>query len=155
MIAVDLVKAVADELRDALKDTKLPIEHHNSDVPLKNVTVYEGFLPREKFNDDAYYPLVLVEWMSTTDELDGANPRSTSIIGLSMGVFAAESYGWMDSLHLTELIRHRLLTRRLIAQKFRLTGEAHFEMSSEQPLPFMYSFATLNYQTFQPVETFP
>lgn len=151
MIAVDLVAAVADEIRDAVKDTRFPLEHHSSDkIPLKPVTVYEQFLPRESFNDDNYYPLVLVEWLSTSDELDGGNPKSTSTIGLSMGVFAAESYGWRDSLHLTELIRHRLLTRRVVGQKFRLTGETNFEMSSEQPLPFVYSFATLIYQTFLP-----
>lgn len=153
MIAVELVSAVANEIRDAVKDTKLPLEHHGeADLILKPVTVYEGFLSRDAFNDDSYYPLVLVEWLSTADEF--APVKSTSTIGLSMGVFAAESWGFKDAYHLTELIRHRLLTHRVIGKKFRLTDSASWEVATDQPLPFFYTYATLTYQTFQPSTPF-
>ena len=156
MTATDLVEAVADEIRDAVKDLKLPIEHHGVDGSkldqvrpfLVPVNVFEGFLPREVFNDENYYPLVLVEWLGTNDEF-GATAKSTSNIGLSMGVFAAENWGWKDALHLTEVIRHRLLTRRVVGKKFRLTDDAGWEVAQEQPLPFFYTYATLTYQMFQ------
>lgn len=158
MTATDLVEAVADEIRDAVKNLKLPIEHHGGDGSkfdeaqpfLKPVTVYEGFLPREFFNDDSYYPLVLVEWLGTNDELNGVGAKSTSNIGLSMGVYAAESWGWKDALHLTELIRHRILTNRVVGKKFNLTDDVGWEVAPEQPLPFFYTYATLTYQMFQP-----
>ena len=157
MTATDLVEAVADEIRDAVKDLKLPIEHHGVDGSkldqvrpfLVPVNVFEGFLPQEVFNDENYYPLVLVEWLGTNDEF-GATAKSTSNIGLSMGVFAAENWGWKDALHLTEVIRHRLLTRRVVGKKFRLTDDAGWEVAQEQPLPFFYTYATLTYQMFQP-----
>lgn len=150
MIITNLIDAVADEIRDAVANEKFPIEHQSSDdLTLKPVTVYTGFLPRDAFNDDNYYPLALVEWMSTSDELD--TPKSTSTIGLSFGVFAAESYGWKDLMHLLTVVRHRLLTRRIVGKKFRLTGDVTWEISPDQPLPFMYAFGTLTYQTFQPM----
>ena len=150
MTATDLVDAVADEVRQAVANLKLPLEHQSSvDVQLKPVNVYTGYLPRDAFNDDNYYPLVLVEWMSTSDEF-GATSGSTSTIGLSMGVFTAESYGWKDALHLTEIVRHRLLTRRVVGNKFRLTDSANWEVVPDQPLPFFFTTATLTYQTFQP-----
>ena len=151
MTATDLVTAVADEIKRATANVKLPLEHHSSkDVQLAPVNVYEQFLPREAFNNDAYYPLVLVEWLATEDELGGAGAKSTSTVGLSLGVFAAESWGWKDALHLTEFVRHHLLTNRLIGNKFRLVGDVNWEVSPEQPLPFFYTYATLTYATFQP-----
>lgn len=153
MTATDLVTAVADEIRLAAANVKLPIEHHSaSEIKLVPVNVYEQFLPREAFNDDSYYPLVLVEWLATEDELDGAGAKSISTVGLSLGVFAAESWGWKDSLHLTELVRHHLLTNRVVGKKFRLQGDVNWEVSQEQPLPFFYTYATLTYSTFQPAD---
>lgn len=150
MIATDLVTAVADEVRRAVADVKLPIEHHSAaGLVLRPVTVYEQFLPREVFNDETYYPLVMVEWLSTADEF-GATAKSTTNIGVSMGVFAAETWGWKDALHLTEVVRHRLLTHRIIGEKFRLTGDANWEVAPENPLPFFYTYGILSYQMFQP-----
>lgn len=156
MTTTDLVEAVANEIRDGLKGMRLPIEHHcddgtQFDFPqpfLKPVTVYEQFLPRDAFNDDTYYPLVLVEWLGTNDTLDGRDAKSIATIGLSMGTFAAETYGWKDALHLTEVIRHRLLTHRTVGKKFHLTDDAGWEVAQEQPLPFFYTYATLTYQTY-------
>lgn len=155
MTATDLVEAVANEIRDAVANLKLPLEHQSTaDFKLVPVNVYEQFLPREAFNDDTYYPLVLVEWLGTNDELNGTGANSTSNIGLSMGVFAAENWGWKDALHLTEVIRHRILTRRVVGKKFRLTDDVGWEVSTEQPLPFFYTYATLSYMNFLPEENF-
>lgn len=162
MTATDLVEAVANEIRDAVSNLKLPLEHHGGDGSnhdeaqkfLVPVNVYEQFLPREAFNNDSYYPLVLVEWLGTNDELNGTGANSTSNIGLSMGVFAAENWGWKDALHLTEVIRYRILTHRTVGKKFRLTDDAGWEVAQEQPLPFFYTYATLSYQMFQPATFF-
>lgn len=150
MTVTDLVTAVADEVRQATANVKLPLEHHNStDAKLVPVNVYEGFLPREAFNDDSYYPLVMVEWLATSDELDGSNAKSTATIGLNIGVFAAENWGWKDALHLTEVVRQRLLSHRLLAQKFRLLDNANWEVPPDQPLPFFFTYATLTYRILQ------
>ena len=151
MTATDLVTALADSLRQATANVKLPLEHQSSeDVELVRVNVYEGFLPRDAFNEDSHWPFILVEWFSTEDELVGAGAKSISTIGLSMGVNAPESWSWKDALHLVEFVRHHLLTNRLIGKKFRLVGDVNWEVSPEQPLPFFYTYATLTYATFQP-----
>lgn len=150
MTATDLVTAVANELRRATANIKLPLEHHSADdLQLVKVNVYEQFLPRDAFNDDAYYPLILVEWLSTSDELEGSNAKSTATVGLSMGTFAAENWGWKDALHLKETVRCHLLSHRVIAEKFRLVGDAGWEVAQEQPLPFFYTFGTLTYSLMQ------
>ena len=152
MIARDLVKAVAAEVREAVKNLKLPDEHQSSrDARLLPVNVYEQFLPITEGNDTAFIPYVLVEWLGTTDELDGKDYRSISHVGLSMGTFAAESWSWQDPFHLTETVREHLLTHRLIAKKFRLIGDADWAIEPNRPAPFFYTYATLTYSTFQPV----
>ena len=159
MTATELVEAVANEIRDAVANLKLPLEHHDGDGSnydeaqkfLVPVNVFEGFLPREAFNNDSYWPLVTVEWMSTNDTF-GPVAKSISTIGLTIGVFAAENWGWKDALHLAEVIRHRFLTRRVVGKKFRLTGDADWEVSSEQPLPFYIIYGVLQFETFQPSE---
>ena len=151
MTATDLVTALADSLRQATANVKLPLEHQSSeDVELVRVNVYEGFLPRDAFNEDSHWPFILVEWFSTEDELVGAGAKSISTIGLSMGVNAPESWSWKDALHLVEFVRHHLLTNRLIGKKFRLVGDVNWEVSPEQPLPFFIVYGVLQYSTFQP-----
>jgi len=151
MTATDLVTAVADEIKRATANVKLPLEHHSSaGVQLVPVNVYEQFLPRTEFNDDSYWPFVLVEWFSTEDELDGAGAKSTSTVGISMGVNAPESWGWKDALHLSEVVRYHLLTNRVVGKKFRLQGDVSWEVSPEQPLPFFIVYGVLQYSMFQP-----
>lgn len=151
MTATELVTALAAELRVLLRDVKFPPEHQSSqDVRLVPVNVYEGFLPKDAFNDDSYYPLVVVEWLSTADELDGSHARTTMTAALSMGVFAPEAYAWKDAYHLTQVVRHHLLTHRLLAGKFRLIDSANWEVAPDQPSPFFYTYATLTYQSLQP-----
>lgn len=151
MTATNLVTALADELKCATANVKLPLEHQSSeDVQLVRVNVYEGFFPKEIFNDETYYPLILVEWISTFDELDGVKAKSTATVGLSMGVFTAENWSWKDAFHLTEVVRNHLLTNRLIGNKFRLQGDVNWEVSPEQPTPFFFTYATLTYSMFQP-----
>jgi len=154
MTATDLVTALADELRRATANVKLPFEHHDAEsLKLVPVNVYEQFLPREAFNDDSYYPLILVEWLATADELNGTSAKSEATVGLSLGVFAGESWGWKDALHLTEVVRQHLLSHRVIGQKFRLQGDVNWEVSQEQPQPFFYTYATMTYSLLQIADT--
>lgn len=151
MTHINLIRSLASELRGLLKRVKLPVEYAEKATPddFITVNVFEQFLPKDLFDETTYYPLVLVEWLSTLDNLKKA---TTAQVGLTIGVYAKEEDGWVDAFYLMELVRQHLLRKRLIAQKFRLTEEINWEVPSEQPAPFMFIMSTLSYEMFQPQE---
>ena len=152
-----LVETVAAEIRDATRLLKLPIEYHNererrAETTWRQVRVYEQYIPADLFQNDTYYPCVIVEWLSTTDRLRGVENGSTATVGLSFGVYAKEADAWKDCLHLMEVVRQRLLEKRTLAKRFRLEDEITWETAANQPTPFFYGYAELNYQIYQMTE---
>lgn len=153
MTITHLVAAVADEIRDATSELRLPIEYQNerqrrAETTWRKVNVYEQYLPEADFQNDNYYPLVVVEWLHTRDKLRGADNGSIATIGLSFGVFAKEADGWKDCIHLMELVRQRLLSKRILARQFRLEEEITWETAGQQPTPFFYAYGEIQYQIY-------
>lgn len=152
-----LVEALAAEIRDATALLKLPIEYHNqrqrrAESTWRQVHVYEQYIPADLFQNDTYYPCVIVEWLSTLDRVRGRENGSIATVGLSFGVFAKEADAWKDCFHLMEVVRQRLLSKRTIAERYRLEDEVTWETAANQPAPFFYGYAELQYQIYQPQE---
>lgn len=159
MTTTALIEGIAAEITSATQNLLLPVEYQNQktkklEKTLRKVNVYQQYIPRDMFENDSYYPCVIVEWLNITDEMNGADANSTANVGISCGVYSYESDGWKDCFRLTDLIRTRLLTRRLIADKFRLKGDVLWETGENQPLPFFFTYATLPYGIYQPQEPF-
>lgn len=155
-----LVESIAAEIRDATALLKLPVEYHNEqerrmEKTWRKVRVYEQYIPADLFENDTYYPCAIVEWVSTRDKVRGRENGSIATIGLSFGVFAREGDGWKDCFHLMELVRQRLLTKRTIAQRYRLEDEITWETAANQPTPFFYGYGEAQYGIYQPQEPFP
>ena len=151
MTHIRLIRELSAELRVLLGRVKLPVEYATAATAADfiKVNVFEQFLPQDLFEETTYYPLVLVEWLSTTDDLKSI---STAQVGLTIGTYAKEQDGWVDAFYLLELIRQHLLRKRLIGERFRLTGEITWEVPNEQPAPFFFVMATLSYEMFQAAE---
>ena len=151
MTHINLIRALADELRGLLSRVKLPVEYATTAThdDFITVNVFEQFLPQDLFDETTYYPLVLVEWLSTVDNL---KEHSTAQAGITIGVYAKEEDGWIDAFYLMELVRQHLLRKRLIAQKFRLTEEIVWQVPEQSPLPFVFIMGSLSYEMFQPQE---
>ena len=151
MTHTHLIKAIAEELRDAVKDIKFPIEYHTTaaEKDFVPVNVFEIYIPDDLFEQTSYYPCIVVEYLDTTDKLGGGEIQSVARIGLSFGVFAKEKDGWQDCFHLMEVCRERLLRRRLLAERFRLADEVTWEFAETQPRPFMFAYCELSYYMFQ------
>ena len=152
-----LVEALAAEIRDATALLKLPIEYHNqrqrrAESTWRQVHVYEQYIPADLFQNDTYYPCVIVEWLSTLDRLRGRENGSIATVGLSFGVFAKEADAWKDCFHLMEVVRERLLSKRTLVDRYRLEDEMTWETAANQPTPFFYGYAELQYQIYQPQE---
>ena len=99
MIPALLVKAVADQVREATKLYKMRAEGQED----KAVTVYEQHIPDEEYESDTYYPYVIVSCQTVEDVEDG----STATIGLTVGVYGEDRLAWMDMLSIMERVRQR------------------------------------------------
>ena len=145
MTSAELVRAVATEIKKALANVKLRTEYATepTEENFVSVNVFEQYLPQDLFETSSYYPCVIVELLEIKDDLD--EQKSVATIGLTMGVFAKESDGYLDALHLMEVIRQRLLSHRILDKKFRLIDEVTFETPEYQPAPFYVILAELKY----------
>lgn len=155
MTPARLVQAVTAEVKEAVKGYKMKAEGQED----KAVSVYAQHIPDEDFQDDSYYPLIIVSWQGTEDTDDGAE----AIIGLTFGVFGEEGKGedgkgadgrgtgaWQDLLSIIERVRQRLLIFRKLDNRFRLIMPVKFETIEAQPIPFWFGYGTLRYQVGQP-----
>lgn len=154
MTLTNLVETIAEELRLATKNLKLPVEYHDEKTrrlseTWRKVKVYAQYIPHDLFENDAYYPCVTVEFLELRDVLQA---NSIATVSLTCGVFAKEHDGWKDAFHLMETIRQRLLNKRTIAERFRLTGEIIWQTVSTQPTPFFFLYGEAQYEIFQPQE---
>lgn len=161
MIAAHLVETLAAEIRDATANIKMPVEYHNErerrmESTWQKINVFEMYIPEDLFDNSVYYPLIVVEWLMTKDRTLGENKGSLATIGLSFGVFGKEYDGWKDCVHLMEVVRERLLTKRTLANKYRLTGEITWQTApaEKQPRPFFYGYTEIIYQLYQPQEEY-
>ena len=68
MTPARLVQAVTAEVKEAVKDYKMKAEGQED----KTVSVYTQHIPDEDFENDTYYPLVIVSWQGTEDTEDGS-----------------------------------------------------------------------------------
>ena len=144
MIPAELVRAVAEEVRAAVKLYKMKAEGQDD----KPVTVYEQHIPDEDFTSDNYYPLVIVSLGEVTDKEDGSEAK----LGLTFGVYGEDKGAWLDLLSIMERVRQRLFLNSKLANKFRLILPTKFETIEQQPYPFWFGYATLTYQIGQPNE---
>lgn len=139
-----LIAELAAAIKEASSDIILPLEAPAGlRVPLN---VFENYLPDDAFEVDSYLPFVLVEFIETHDDL---KQGSTCTIGLTVGVYAPERDAFLDALHIMEVLRLRLLTRRVIANRFRLTN-ALWQSPDVQPRPFFYLTGELQFNLFLP-----
>ena len=143
MTATELLWSLGIELSDALRNAKLPTEYAKKAEELRGINVYQQYIPADLFANDNYYPCVVAEWVGTEDRISGG---CTLNVALSIGVYAKEEDGWQDAFHIMDLIRQRLLTKRVIGKKFRLEGEVVWQPAEQQPTPFFFIYSELKFQ---------
>lgn len=152
MTHIHLIQALASELKELLSHVKMPTEYATEPTAdnFIAVNIFEQYLPKNLFEETAYFPFVVIEWLETQDNL---KEGSTAQIGLTFGTYAHEENGWIDAFYLMELVRERLLSKRLIANRFWLADEINWRIESNQPSPFFILYGTLTYEIFQPQDS--
>ena len=142
MIPERLINGLKEEISVAVKDYRMKAE----DQADKKVTVYAQHIPNDDFEDDSYYPLVIV----SLQKVEGTG--STATVGITFGVYGEDKMAWVDLLSIMERVRQRLLIFRKIDRRFRLILPARFETIENQPYPFWFGYGTVTYQIGQPNE---
>ena len=163
MIPSTLIKTLARELRKATANFTLQAEYQSD----KKVSVYEGYIPTEKFETQTFLPMIVVELRGVTDDTD----LSTATIGLVFAVYGGEDAkygggrdlqngfkdygdGWWDLINLAECVRQYLM--RLpdgFLGDFRLILPMTFVPQADQPAPFFYGEMLLQFEVAN--TTFP
>ena len=139
-----LVSAVVHEVQTAAAGYKMRAEGQAD----KTITVYPQHIPDDDFEDDSYYPLVIVSFQKAEDTVDG----SEATIGLTFGVYGEDKEAWRDLLSIMERVRQRFLIFRKLENRFRLKLPTKFETIENQPYPYWFGYATLTYTVAQPNE---
>ena len=112
MTPVELIKTLAAEFREVLKDFDLEAEYQEN----KNVTVYEQVLPLPQFEHDTFFPYAAV---SVEKIIDDDDFESYAVVVVSIGVFGGDDEGgWQDLLNIAERLRQYLILNTVIADRF-------------------------------------
>lgn len=148
MIPERLINGLKEEISVAVKDYRMKAE----DQADKKVTVYAQHIPNDDFEDDSYYPLVIVSLQKVEDAEPLEGTGSTATVGITFGVYGEDKMAWVDLLSIMERVRQRLLVFRKIDRRFRLILPARFETIETQPYPFWFGYGTVTYQIGQPNE---
>ena len=143
MTAVGLIRALATEVRNALKNYKFEADNH----PDKPFTVYEQHVPKAHLENrkGQYHPLVAVTLDSIEDE-----EMTVAELGLTFGVYGEDNTTWIDLINSMETVRLKLLTQQTLAGKYRLLKPMEMTVAEVQPVPFFYGLITVRYQMYQP-----
>ena len=144
-----LIKALAKELRQELKDFKLSAEYQAD----RKVRVYEQIMPLAEADNDTFFPNVLI-YLVQVDE-DGTDSLAT--VNFSIAVYGGEDeQGWQDLFNIAERVRQFVLTHPVV-DKFPLEMPATFapRPPSEQPEPFFYFDCIARYRIATPRVSIP
>ena len=154
MTPTNLLKCVAAEIVEATRELRLPTEYMRQPARenFVKVNVFLQSIPPDLFEKTTYFPCVVIELLSIRDNLKSG---SVAEVALTAGVYAKEEDGWQDLFHLQQVIRQRLLTRRVIDKKFRLVDELITSYPDTQPLPFMFGYQNAQYNLYLPQEELP
>ena len=161
MTTADLISTLAAELRQATAHFRFQAEYQQD----KKISVYEGYVPAENFENETFLPMIVVEMRGSEDTEDGA----VVAIGLQIAVYGGENAkydggrerkgkffkdygnGWRDLLNLAETVRQYMWTRpdRYIGEKYKLMSIT-FAPQQDQPTPFFYGDMVCSFLSAQP-----
>lgn len=147
MTPLNLIKSLAEELREATKNYKFVAQYQ----PSKKVAVYVQNVPLEEFENNSFYPLIAVEFLSVEDDVD----VSIASVLITVGTFNGEnSEGYIDHLNLLEEVRQYLLKHPIIGKKFSAIIPMYTGLVEKRSEDFMYSNIFLQYKVASPTKSF-
>lgn len=121
---------------------------------LKPVQIFAHDLPRGDFEDNTFYPCVVVTLKAVEDEGD----NSIATVALTVGVYSNNiGNDWRDMFNIAEKIRQFILTHPILEETFPLVEPVAFEpltAESQQADPFVFGIIAVRYKVANPKYNF-
>lgn len=108
MTPLILLRKLALELRAVVEKYQLVAQNQNP----KKVSVYLQTIPESQFQDDSFYPLVLVEFLGADHDIE----YSTAEVLITIGTYDGERTDLIDHFNLITEIQNYLLEHRLLGE---------------------------------------
>lgn len=147
MTPLILIETLVKNLRDVLKNQILAAEYQ----PAQQVQIFAHDLPRGDFENNTFYPCVIVTLKSVEDE--GENSIAT--VTLTIGAYSNDlGNDWRDMLNIAEKIRQFILTHPIIGNFFYLVEPVAFEPVTAETVkdadPFVFGIIAVRYKVAMP-----
>lgn len=146
MTALELLNALAVDLREIAKDEKFIAQYQES----RPLNVYVQNVPTNEFQNDQYYPLLAVELINIEDDVED----SIASVLLTLGVYRGERSDKQDFLNLIEMVRQYLLTHLIVGKKFPLQFPIYMGVVEPTSENFDYANFFVQYRIPRPVRTY-
>ena len=144
MTPINLISALAKNISAVVNDYEFIAELQ----PPKKVSVYEQYLPTDDFENDTFYPLVIVTCRQV--EAEDRETRLATML-LTLGVYGGDNLqGWRDLFNMAERISQFLILNPILAEKYPRATLPIFEPLAEQPKPFYFGNIVLKYELAMP-----
>lgn len=150
MTPLILVETLTRTLREVLKNQVLAAEYQ----PNKQVQVFAHDLPRGDFENNTFYPCVVVTLKSVEDEGDS----SIATLALTIGAYSNNiGNDWRDMFNIAEKIRQFILTTPILDNFFPLVLPVAFEpitAETKDADPFVFGIIAVRYKVANPKYNF-
>lgn len=146
MTALELLNALAADLREIAKDEKFIAQYQES----RPLNVYVQNIPTNEFQNDQYYPLLSVELINIEEDVED----SVASVLLTLGVYRGERADKQDFLNLIEMVRQYLLTHLIVGKKFQLQFPFYTGVVEPTSENFDYANFFVQYRIPRPVRTY-
>lgn len=127
------------ELEEALVNVRLETKENATKKP----KVELGYLEPLKVDDDEKndFPYVLIRYINGEDREE----ENEIQIKLIIGVHSQDSKGWVDILHIIEVIKQHLLKKKVF-EYYVLEHPIKSSIPEEQAYPYFYGFLELKFK---------
>lgn len=112
--------------------------------------VVAGYLPPKNANDEPEFPYVglrLLEGEDTTED-------GKATVKIYIGTHDEDANGWRDAANVLFRIREHLLTKPVLAERYRLELPLRWKIYEEQVFPQWFAELTTSWIVPRPVEIF-
>lgn len=128
---------VMENFKKVLESTLKNVRFETKENCSKNPKIVLGYLEPLKVDDDEAddFPYVLVRYMNG----EGSEDESEVNLKLIFGIYSQDAKGWVDVLHMIEVVKQMLLKTRVF-DFYTLEYPLKDSIPEEQPYPYFYGF---------------
>ncbi len=161
MIAVNLLDAVINEMRELFSDYTLP----NKNGVLQKVKIFAQYVPLpqsitltnkaiglKNYDEDDYeanFPCIIVRYDSSIDNEERRLEMTTHNVNIMFGVYSEERecQAWRDVMNMIDIVRTKFLTYRILENRYRLNMPVKSQFLDADTWPVYFGLMNLVFES--------